>query len=102
MTELEAQFELAVREACTKAGNLGYFPSYFLQKMTRTGAVTYAKELVVSGELQTGLRRLAQLKALDLSIEHLVARVPRFASLFTKDQREAAEWRLKQIEALRR
>ncbi len=63
------------------------------------GAVPYAKQLVASGEMSTGLRRLAQLKALDLSIEHLVARVKKFAPLFTKDERAAAEWRLTQIEA---
>jgi hypothetical protein len=97
--ELEIRFQTAMERACSEARSLGYFPAYFLQKMHAVGPVKYAKELVVSGELQTGLLRLARLDRLDLSLDHLVSRVPEFAPLFSKSEREAAAWRLAQIEA---
>ena len=98
-SRLEAQFHHALRTACAEAAALGYYPSYFIQKMERVGAAAYARELVRSGELQSGLRRLKSLGRLDLSVEHLVARVPEYQPLFTNEERQAAEWRLKQIEA---
>jgi len=84
--------------ACAEAQDLGYFPAYFLEKMHRIGALKYAKELVRSGELQSGLRRLKKIGRLDLSLEHFIARVPEFIPLFNKNERDAAEWRLQQIE----
>jgi len=95
---LESRFEQAVREACIQVQHAGYYPSRFIEKMDRIGAVAYAKQLVTSGELQSGLRRLKELELLDLSIEHFVGRDPDFASLFTKGERDAANWRLDQIE----
>lgn len=96
--DLERQFEEAMREACEISADLGYYPVRFVEKMNRKGAVPYAKELVRSGELQNGLKRLYHLNRLDLSIEHLVARVPRYASLFTEEEKDAANWRLRQLQ----
>ena len=86
-----------MRSACSDAAELGYYPRRFLDKLERKGAVPYAKELVRSSELQAGLKRLRALGRLDLSIEHLVAKDPRFAGLFTEDERQAAQWRLDQV-----
>ena len=86
-----------MRSACVQANELGYYPARFLQRMERLGAVPYAKELVRSGELQAGLKRLHTMKRLDLSIEHLVANDSRFRGLFTGSERQAAEWRLDQV-----
>ena len=90
-------FERAMRSACSKAAELGYYPRRFLDKLDRKGAVPYAKELVRSGELQAGLKHLNALGRLDLSIEHLVAKDARFAGLFTEGERQAARWRLDQV-----
>lgn len=95
-TSTEQAFARAMRSACFKAAELGYYPARFLDKLERIGAVPYAKELVRSGELQAGLKRLKTMGRLDLSIEHLVAD-PCFGGLFTEDEREAAQWRLDEV-----
>jgi hypothetical protein len=98
-TELEDRFQAAVERACAESTSIGYLPAYLLQKMHQVGAVKYSKQLVISGEMQSGIQRLARFNRLDLSLEYLVARVPAFASLFSKSERDAAEWRLAQAEA---
>ena len=95
--QLEYDFEQTMLSPCRAAQDLGYYPGWFLGALERKGAVPYAKELVVSGEFQSGLKRLRDLNRLDLSIEHLVAEVPRFRTLFTEEEREAARWRLEQV-----
>lgn len=95
--QLEHDFEQTMCEACEESREFGYYPARFLQALGRKGAVPYAKELVTTGELQSGLRLLGKKNRLDLSIEHLVAEVPRFRPLFTEEEREAARWRLAQI-----
>ena len=94
---LEKEFEQAMVEAVKKSRKHGYYPTRFEEKMERKGAVAYAKELVKSGELQSGLQRLKKMNRLDLSIEHLVANEVKFAKLFSCDEREAAKWRLEQV-----
>lgn len=94
---LEGEFEKAMRSALEEAAELGYYATLFLEKMNRIGAVQYAKELIVSSDLQSGLKRLAEMRRPDLSIEHLVANCPRFSSLFSSDEVESAQWRLEQV-----
>lgn len=94
---LEYDFEQTMLSSCREAQGPGHYPGWFPGALERKGAVPYAKELVVSGEFQSGLKRLRDLKRLDLSIEHLVAEVARFRSLFTEEEREAARWRLEQV-----
>lgn len=92
----ERAFEQAMRLACGEAAAEGYYPTRFLEKLDRIGAVPYAKELVRSGKLQAGLKRLNEMKRLDLSIEYLVVD-SRFRGLFSEDERDAAQWRLDQV-----
>ena len=91
---LSRQFEQAMRASCEEAAESGYLPKRFLARLQREGGVAYAKKLVHSPVLQSGLRRLAAMRRLDLSIEHLVAS-DRFRGLFTKADVEAARGRLK-------
>lgn len=95
--QLEIDFEQTMREACEESRRLGYYPARFLQSLQSKGAVPYAKELITSSGLQSGLKQLRKRNRLDLSIEHLVAEVPRFRPLFTDEEREAARWRLEQV-----
>lgn len=60
------------------------------------GGVSLAKKLVISGELQEGLKKLAKLGRLDLSMEAIMQE-ERFAPLFTKPELEASQWRLSQV-----
>ena len=94
---LEKEFEQAMVEAIKESKEHGYYPTRFEEKMERKGAVAYAKELVKSGELQSGLQHLKKINKLDLSVEYLVANETRFAELFSQEERNAAEWRLEQV-----
>lgn len=94
---LEAEFEATMRSALEEAAARGYHATLFLEKMNQIGAVRYAKELIVSGDLQSGLKRLAEMRRTDLSIEHLVANCPRFHCLFTDEEIKAARWRIKMV-----
>lgn len=49
--------------------------------------------LVVSGDIQSGFKRLQQLELLDWTIE---AAVTKFPDEFSYEVREAAQWRLRQ------
>lgn len=93
---LGREFEEAMRASCAESAGLGYYPTRFLMVLDERDAVQYAKQLVSNGDLQSGLRKLARMNRLNLSIEHLVANEERFRSLFTDDDREAARWRLEQ------
>ena len=93
---LEQKFEHAVRSSLEEAREHGYYPTRFEEKMDQVGAIAYARELIASGELQSGLQRLKEMNRLDLSIEYLVAKTE-FADLFSPEERDAARWRLEQI-----
>ena len=93
---LESEFTARVREALAEAHDLHYYPTRFEQMLAELGAVKLAKKLVVSGELQDGLKKMAKLGRKDLALEAIVLE-PRFASLFSKDEKQAAEWRLLQV-----
>jgi hypothetical protein len=60
------------------------------------GGVNLAKKLVLSGDLQDGLKTLAKLGRLDLSMEAMMQE-DKFKLLFTKSELEAATWRLAQM-----
>ena len=93
---LEQEFERAVWSALEKSREHGYYPIGFEGKANRVRVLDYAKDLVKSGEIQSGLWRLKGMNRLDLSVEHLVTK-EEFAKLFNQDEIEAAEWRLEQV-----
>ena len=93
---LEQKFERAVWSALEKSREHGYYPTRFEGKMNRVRAVDYAKELVTSGEIQSGLWHLKKMNRLDLSVEYLVTK-EEFAELFSQEEIDAAEWRLEQV-----
>jgi hypothetical protein len=92
----EAEFATRVQEALAEARDLRYYPTRFEQMLAELGAVNLAKKLVISGELQDGLKKMSKLGRKDLTIEAMVLE-PRFATLFTKDEKQAAQWRLSQV-----
>lgn len=68
--------------------------------LTTLGGIGLAKKLVLSGELQEGLKTLAKLERLDLSMEAIMQE-EKFAHLFTNAELEAAGWRLSQARKAR-
>lgn len=95
MTDGGSQFETTMRSYCDEARTLGYFPADFLGMLDRYGGVQLAKRLIASGDLQTGLKKLARMNRLDLSIESLMLEQP-YRCLFTPHELASAEWRLQQ------
>ena len=93
---LEQEFERAVWSALREAQKHGYYPTRSEDKMNRVRAIAYARELIASSEMQSRFQHLKEMNKLDLSVEHLVAKIE-VATLFSSEEREATEWRLKQI-----
>lgn len=96
MMELRQEFAVRIRSAIQECYELGYRPTRFEQMLDSNDAVDVAKRLVRSGDLQDGLKRIKSLNRLDLSMEQIMLD-PKFSSLFEKDEREAAKWRLSQL-----
>lgn len=94
--QIERDFEVRVRAALSECHRLGYHPRDFEEMLNNTSAVRLAERLVISGNLQSGLRRLAQMGRLDLSVESIMLEV-QFEPLFDKKFRDAAQWHLDQV-----
>ena len=85
--ELERFIDESVKRSIAK----GYSPTAFVGMRQRHGTKEAIKRLVVSGDIQSGFRRMKQLGILDWSIE---AAVLKFPEEFDKGLREAAQFRL--------
>jgi hypothetical protein len=95
---LRDEFEAEVRSAIGKCYELGYVPTRFEQMIESAHPVEVAKQLVVSGEFQHGIRELTKLGHQDLTIESLMQQ-ERFSPLFTNAEVQAAVWRLANVPA---
>lgn len=93
------EFSEAVRTAIEESIEIGYRPTFLIQMLENRHAVEVAKSLVVQSTIQDGFRRMHEHGRLDLTIESIMLE-PRFASLFTEGELEAARWRLKQAQPL--
>jgi hypothetical protein len=96
MTPLESEFAERLQDSIRQSHELGYHPTRFEQMLSDLGACRLAKKLVISGDLQDGLKEMAKLGHKELTLEAIMLE-PRFKSLFTKAELQAADWRLKQV-----
>lgn len=91
---LEAQFEQEMLEGSrTLQKEYRYNPTYFLQMVREHGGVGAVRRLLKAENYQDGLTKLWELGRLDMSIEAAVLE-PRWASLFTDDEKRIAKKRL--------
>lgn len=88
-----AGFEAFIDEGIRLSRQNGYHPTVFIGMRERHGTVPAISQLVVSGDIQSGFTRMRQLGLLDRTIE---AAVTKFPDEFSREVREAAEWRLRQ------
>ena len=88
--ELENFIDLGVKLAKEK----GYNPHVFIRMRNQYGTIESISRLVVSGEEQSGFKRLKKLGLLDYSIE---AAVLKFPKEFSSQAMECAEFRLRMI-----
>ncbi len=94
LTHLEDQFHqdmVGIYETAKK--QLHYTASYFIQMVVDLGGVKTAQKLLAAPEPSSGFTVLWEHQRLDLSVEALVLRAE-YSSLFTKDERETARFRL--------
>jgi len=92
---LEGDFEQECRAAVNECRSFGYHPTAWVAMMNEFGAAEAARRLVISGDIQSGFQRLVQEGRIDLTLEFAVLH-PKWDSLFRRDIREAAWWRLSQ------
>ncbi len=93
MQDLETEFLKAMIDSSEVAREHGYNPSYFLRMVYEMGGVQAARQLLSKNEVQEGLMHLWELHLLDESMEAYVLQ-PRFAPLFTDEERAEARRRL--------
>ncbi len=95
---LEDEFQRACELAVDECRALGYVPTAWISMMRGPGgAVSAARRLLISGDVQSGFERLIQMGRRDLTVEQ-AALDERWAELFSDAHREAARWRLAQAE----
>lgn len=89
----EAGLKAWVDESILASRAKGYHPTEFIKMLERYGTIPAIERLVISGEMQTGFRKLLQLGILhEWSME---AGVLKFPNLFTKKAQQSAEFRLR-------
>jgi hypothetical protein len=93
MNPLEAEFEQRLYDAIRESISLGYSPARIETMLKNYGGVKLAKRLVVSGEIQSGIKTIKAMGHPELSIESIMLE-PKFSSLFSEGERAAAQWRL--------
>ena len=93
---LEDEFEQECWRAVEAGREFRYTPTAWIAMIRRSGAAAAARQLLLSGEIQSGFDRLVREGRLDLTVEFAVLN-PRWDSLFGPDVREAAWWRLAKV-----
>lgn len=94
--DLRDQFKAKVISATEHCYVIGYSPNIFKQMIEANHPVEVGKKLVTSGELQHGIKELAKLDHLELTIESLMLE-PQFKELFSAQELAAAKWRLDDV-----
>ncbi len=89
------ELEAFIEESILRSAAAGYHPSIFIEMRARWGTAEAIRRLVVSGDIQSGFRRLLQLGMIEWTIE---AAAIKFPSIFKRDIREAAQFRLSQAQ----
>jgi len=89
-----SELDAFVNEGIRLSKERGYNPTTFVGMRHQHGTIDAIERLVQSGELQSGFKRLKQLGLIDWTIESAVIR---FATEFSSNAKQCAEWRLKQV-----
>ncbi|QDQ87679.1 hypothetical protein FMZ60_08810 [Alcaligenaceae bacterium SJ-26] len=90
-------FYQKINAAIEESINLGYNPIAIRTMLSSSDAVSVAKKLVTSGEIQSGLKHWARKGRRDLTMEGIML-LPEFSSLFSQAELNAALWRIGQAQ----
>ena len=94
-TSWENELNVGVFDTYDKAGELGYYASYYLRKIRKDGGIKSAKHWL-NPRYDTeskGFIRLKELGKMGISLEALVLRYP-YHNLFLKEELDVARSRL--------
>jgi len=94
---LADEFERDMRDGVRRCREFGYNPTYWQKMMGEHGAVGAAKLLLRGSRASDGFTRLWEERHLDLSVEFFIL-VPKYADLFTAEERAEARRRLELYE----
>ncbi|MEJ1118860.1 hypothetical protein V9K92_10330 [Phyllobacterium sp. CCNWLW109] len=94
MKKASPQLEAFIDETIRISAEKGYHPTEFIRMRRDYDTIPAITRLVISGEIQSGFKRLDALGLLDYTIE---AAVLKFPEEFSKDARECAEYRLERL-----
>lgn len=78
----------------------GYNATRFLQMLASQDGLTVAKSLIHKSQPTDGFSTLWELGRLDLTVEALIL-VPKYRELFTEEEREVVEERLREYDFYR-
>ncbi|HEY1988415.1 MAG TPA: hypothetical protein VGG43_03035 [Acidimicrobiales bacterium] len=92
-TTLEGQFQLRCRDLVTEIRTLGFTPVGWIGLINRLGAAQCALQLLADRRILPVTHWLVNEGHPELTLEHEMEQ-PRWADLFTDDDREEASWRL--------
>ncbi len=94
--DAKRQFDHAMVHVYEAAGReTGYWATRFLQMVRRQGGLQAARKLLANDKVSAGFLALRRAGRLDLTVEREILR-PKFAALFTDEEREVARARLAQ------
>lgn len=85
--------DMFIDETIRRSREHGYHPTTFIGMRERYGTVRAISRLVISGEIQSGFKRLIELNLKEYTIEQAVLMFP---NDFSQSVYDAAKWRLAQ------
>lgn len=91
---MNPNLEAFIDETIRVSAEHHYHPTTFISMRQRHGTVEAINRLIVSGDVQSGFKRLKELGLLDYSIE---AAILKFPHEFPRSSQECAEFRLRII-----
>lgn len=94
---LADDFERDMRDGVRRCREFGYNPTYWQRMVSEHGASNAAKRLLRGSRASDGFTRLWEMGRLDLSVEFFIL-LPKYADLFTPDERAEARRRLELYE----
>jgi hypothetical protein len=95
MSDLEKALYDALIAATKECKKLHYNPTLMLQMIHDSGPLGACQRLLAATTISDGFARLWELHRLDLTVENIVLQ-PRFAGLFTDEERLIARRRLEE------
>jgi hypothetical protein len=97
VVSLADDFERDMRDGARRCREFGYNPTYWQKMVSQHGAVDAAKRLLKGSRASDGFTRLWEEGRLDLSVEFFIL-LPKYADLFTSEERAEARRRLELYE----